>query len=200
MKRTRLILTSIAIFTTATMWAADPSPTATKGKPSTKATTTTTGAGSVEAIDSYVREVESKASSLTRKEQPLSAEQLKKVTDENWTKVHTYWDGKSLKRMKLYPASGSQKTEEFYYQNDKPVFVFVEENGAGKENHDANAKGDKYYFADGKLIGAMSANGKEMDMKGADSKKMGDKLTKESQHFAPRRSSCWTLQRAGSVV
>lgn len=183
MKRALTIVTSIAIFTAATAWAADPSPAATKEKSSSKATTETASAGSVEAIDSYVREVESNASSLTRKEQALSPDQLKKVTDENWTKVHTYWDGKSLKRMKLYPASGSQKTEEFYYQNDKPVFVFVEENGAGKENHDANAKGDKYYFANGKLIGAMSADGKELDMKGADSRKMAEKLKKESQAF-----------------
>ncbi|CAN5451391.1 hypothetical protein BH18VER1_BH18VER1_06220 [soil metagenome] len=145
------------------------------------ATTTNSSARNVEAIDSYIREVERKASSLTRKEQALSPEQLKKVTDENWTKVHTYWDGKALKRMNLYPASGSQKTEEIYYQNDELVFVFVEENGVGKEHLDADEKGDKYYFASGKLIGAKSADGKELDMKDPDSRKMADKSKKESQ-------------------
>jgi len=30
------------------------------------------------------------------------------------------------------------------------VHVFLEANGAGKENHDQNATGDKYYFTDGK--------------------------------------------------
>lgn len=135
------------------------------------------------AIDSYVRGVEKNASSLTRKEAKLSAEQMKKVTDENWTKIHTYSSGTELKRMKMYPAEGSTKTEEFYYQNGKPVFVFVEENGVKKENHDANAKGDKYYYADGKFVGAISSDGKEMDMKNADTKKMADKLKKESAAF-----------------
>jgi hypothetical protein len=183
MKRNPLILTSLAIFTAATAWAADPSPAATKEKSNTNSTTSTASAASVHGIDSYVREVESRASSLTRKEHSLSQGQLKKVTDENWTKVHTYWDGKSLKRMKLYPAAGSQKTEEFYYHNDQPVFVFVEENGAGKENHDTNAKGDKYYFANGSLIGAVSADGKKLDTKSPDSQRMADKLKKESQAF-----------------
>lgn len=49
--------------------------------------------------------------------------------------------------------------------------------------HDANAKGDKYYYADGKFIGAISSDGKEMDMKNADTKKMADKLKKESAAF-----------------
>jgi len=43
------------------------------------------------------------------------------------------------------------------------VHVFLEANGAGKENHDQNATGDKYYFTDGKL--------------------MSEKLQKESEAF-----------------
>ena len=81
---------------------------------------------------------------------------VKKVTDETWTKMHGLFHGKDLKRMKLYPAEDSTKTEEFYFYNNKPVFVFVEENGMGKENHDEKAVGSKYYFVDGKLVAAMS--------------------------------------------
>jgi len=73
--------------------------------------------------------------------------------------------------MKLYPTAGSQRTEEFYYRNGKPVFVFLEANGAGKENHDQNATGDKYYFADGKLIAATAADGKSIDVNSAEAKK-----------------------------
>lgn len=137
----------------------------------------------MDAIDAYVRSVEKEASSLTRKEEKLSADELKKVTDEKWTKVHTYSAGSELKRMKMYAAEGSTKTEEFYYHNGQPIFVFLEANGAGKENHDTSAKGDKFYFANGKLIGAQGADGKAMDVKSADTAKQGEKLAKESKAF-----------------
>lgn len=137
----------------------------------------------VGAIDAYVRGVEKSASSLTRKEATLSEGQLKKVTGEKWTKIHTYSDGAALKRMKMYPGGDSKKTEEFYYHDNKPVFVFLEENGAGKENHDANAVGDKFYFADGTLIEAKSSDGKTMNIKSADVMKMSRKLQKESTAF-----------------
>ena len=137
----------------------------------------------VSATDAYVRSVEKNISSSQRKEQMLSPGELKNVTNENWTKIHTYSDGADLKRMKLYPPAGSQKTEEFYYRDGKPVFVFLEANGAGKENHDQNATGDKYYFADGKLIAATAADGKSIDVKSAEAKKMSEKLQKESEAF-----------------
>ena len=137
----------------------------------------------VSAIKAYVRSVEKNISSSQRKEQMLSPGELKKVTNEDWTKIHTYSDGADLKRMKLYPPAGSQRTEEFYYRDGKPVFVFLEANGAGKENHDQNATGDKYYFADGKLIAATAADGKSIDVKSAEAKKMSEKLQKESEAF-----------------
>ena len=80
----------------------------------------------VSAIEAYVRSVEKNISSSQRKEQMLSPDELKKVTNEDWTKIHTYSDGADLKRMKLYPPAGSQRTEEFYYRDGKPVFVFLE--------------------------------------------------------------------------
>ena len=137
----------------------------------------------VDAINAYVRGVEKSAPSLTRKEAKLSDGELKTVTDEKWTKIHTYSDGAALKRMKMYPGGDSKKTEEFYYHDGKPVFVFLEENGSGKENHDANAVGDKFYFADGTLIAAVSSDGKAMDMKSADVMKTSEKLQKESTAF-----------------
>jgi hypothetical protein len=137
----------------------------------------------VSATDAYVQSVEKNISSTQRKEQMLSPGELKAVTNENWTKIHTYSDGADLKRMKLYPPEGSQRTEEFYYRDGKPVFVFLEANGAGKENHDQNATGDKYYFADGKLIAATAADGKSIDVKSAEAEKMSAKLQKESEAF-----------------
>jgi len=137
----------------------------------------------VSAIEVYVRSVEKNISSSQRKEQMLYPGELKNVTNENWTKIHSYSDGADLKRMKLYPPADSQRTEEFYYHDGKPVFVFLEANGAGKENHDQNTTGDKYYFTDGKLIAATAAGGKSMDVKSAEAEKMSEKLQKESEAF-----------------
>ncbi|MEO7167341.1 MAG: hypothetical protein ABI787_12530 [Spartobacteria bacterium] len=134
----------------------------------------------MEAIESYVEHVEKGAATLTRKEEMLAKDSLKDATDETWTKMHAYFDGKDLKRMKLYPGENSTKTEEFYFYNNEPVFAFVEKNGKGKENHDKDAVGSKYYFVDGKLIEAIDADGKMMDVKSADAEKMGAKLHKES--------------------
>src|SRR6267142_282497 len=138
------------------------------------------------ATDAYVRSVEQNISSSQRKEQMLSPGELKTVTNENWTKIHTYSDGTYLKRMKLYPPAGSQRTEEFYYRDGKPVFVFLEANGDGKENHDQNVTGDKYYFADGTLIAATTADGKSIDVKSAEAKKMSEKLQKNLKLFELR--------------
>ena len=44
----------------------------------------------VSATDAYVRSVETNISSSQRKEQMLSPSDLKAVTNENWTKIHTY--------------------------------------------------------------------------------------------------------------
>jgi hypothetical protein len=137
----------------------------------------------VAAIQTYVAHVEKGLSSDKRKEAMVTEGSFKAVTDENWKKIHGYYDGDTLKRMKLYPQAGSKKTEEFYYYNNEPVFVFVEENGAGKEGHDKNAVGSKYYFSGDKLIAATTPDGKGTDNSSAESEKMGDKLQKESVAF-----------------
>ena len=137
----------------------------------------------VVAIQAYVTQVEKGLSSYTRKEEMLPADSLKKVTDENWKKLHGYYDDDTLKRMKLYPQEGSKKTEEFYLYSNEPVFVFVEENGAGKEGHDKNAVGSKYYFAGHKLIAATAPDGKAVDISSTEAEKMSDKLQKEAVAF-----------------
>ena len=67
----------------------------------------------VSAIDAYVRSVEKNISSSQRKEQMLSPGELKNVTNENWTKIHTYSDGAELKRMKLYPPRVHKRQRSF---------------------------------------------------------------------------------------
>jgi hypothetical protein len=137
----------------------------------------------VSKIDARVTKVEERMSKLTRKETMLKPDALAKVTDEKWSKMHTYSDGAALERLKVYPTAGSQKTEEFYYDNDSLVFVFVEAEGAGKEGHDANAKGTKYYFSDKGLFAVMESGGKMVDPTEDKTSAMGAKLQRESKAF-----------------
>ena len=137
----------------------------------------------VAAIQTYVAHVEKGLSSDKRKEVMLREGSLKAVTDENWKAVHGYYDGDTLTRVKMYPQEGSKKTEEFYFYNNEPVFVFVEENGAGKEGHDKNAVGSKYYFSGHELIASTAPDGKAIDNSSAESEKMSGKLEKESVAF-----------------
>ncbi len=140
----------------------------------------------VAAIQSYVSYVEKNLPSLTRKEAMLKPESLKTVTDENWRKIHGYFDGDTLRRMKLYPNEGSQKTEEFYFYQNQLVFVFVEEKGSNKDGHDKNAVGSKFYFSDGKFLAAMGPDGKMMEPTDAQVEKMNHKLPEEAAAFRAR--------------
>lgn len=151
-----------------------------EAKPANKKTG---GTNQVQAINAYVRGVEKKHSSYQHKQAKLAQGQFRKVTNEEWSKIDSYWEGTTLKRMRLYPVGGSKKTEEFYYNGNAPVFVFLEENGADSENHDSAARGEKFYFANGQLIAAMDENGKAMDLKNDATKKQAAKLKKESQAF-----------------
>jgi len=171
----------VGLCTASTGWATGPSPATASG--THHETTAQTDNPQVQQINSYVRDVEKNVSSYKRNEEKLSPGELKEVTDKEWSKIHTYTDGGQLKRMKLYPSDGSQRTEEFYYKDGNLVFAFLEENGLGKENHDANAKGDKYYFQDRKLIAAIGADGQPMNVNGSEAKRMEEKILKESRAF-----------------
>jgi hypothetical protein len=171
----------VGLCTASSAWATGPSTANASG--THHETTVQADNPQVQQINSYVRDVEKNVSSFKRNEEKLAPGELKEVTDKEWSKIHTYTDGDQLKRMKLYPSDGSQRTEEFYYKDGNLVFAFLEENGLGKENHDANAKGDKYYFQDRKLIAAIGADGQPMNVNGSEAKRMEEKILKESRAF-----------------
>lgn len=137
---------------------------------------------SVSKIDAHVKQVEGRLPQLTRKEATLNPDDLAQATDEKWNKIHTYADGKKIERLKVYPAAGSKKTEEFYYDNDRLVLVFIEPMGAGKEGHDSKAQGTKYYF-DGMKMFAVMSDGKMVDSIDGKTRALGEKLQRESKAF-----------------
>jgi hypothetical protein len=137
----------------------------------------------VKATDAYVADVETKLSGLTRREKVLKPEEIKGVTDSNLEKLHGYYDGQSLKRLKTYPKGGSKKTEEFYFHNDNLVFVFVEPGGEGKKGDDRGATGDRLYFDGSGLVAWYGEDGKPKDPTGTEFKTKGTKMVAESAAF-----------------
>lgn len=136
-----------------------------------------------EAVNAYVSGVEAKLQSLTRKEKELKPADLKGVTDANWSKLHGYFEGPALKRVKTYPAGNNRKTEEFYFFDDKLVYVFIEPQGAGKTGDDRGAKGERLYFGDEGLFAWYGEDGAAKKGAGGEFKNKGDKLRGEAANF-----------------
>ena len=138
--------------------------------------------GRIGEIDAYVRTEEKRLPQLTRKETVLQEGALAKASDEKWSKIHTYSDGGKVARLKVYPAAGGKKTEEFYYRDGQLVHVFIEPAGAGKRGYDAGARGEKYYFEKGKLLAAMQGD-KMAGTGDSNTRAMAAKLKRESDAF-----------------
>ncbi len=146
----------------------------------------------VAAINAYVKNIEAKlpkqgaeatAGELTRKETDISNENFGDATNEKWAEMHTYYADGKLMRLKVYSPEGEKKTEEFYFYNDKPVFAFIESDGAGKTGDSSEAKGDKFYFGSEGLFAGTKADGSKMDASGEEFKKYAEKLPKEAEAF-----------------
>ena len=146
----------------------------------------------VEAINAYVKTVEAKIPAegeeaapgkMTRKVTDVSEDSFADVSEEKWAEMHTYYDGDNLNRLKIYSPKGENKTEEFYFFDDKLVFAFIEQDGAGKTGDSSEAKGDKFYFGSEGLIGGTKADGSKMDASSEEFKKFNDKLPKEASAF-----------------
>lgn len=137
----------------------------------------------VKATDAYVAEVESKLSGLTRKEKVLKPEDLKGITESKLEKIHAYYDGQNIKRVKTYPARGARKTEEFYFYNNQLVFVFVEPQGAGKEGSDRSERGERLYFGNAGLVAWYGEDGKAKDPASDEFKTKSQKMVLEAVAF-----------------
>lgn len=146
----------------------------------------------VSAIDAYIKNIEAKipakgatatAGELERREIDLSGKSFGDATEENWATMHAYYHDGKLKRLKVYSPEGEKKTEEFYFYDDKPIFVFIENDGAGKVGDSSEAKGDKFYFGSEGLFAGTKADGGKMDASSEEFKKYGEKLLKESDAF-----------------
>lgn len=146
----------------------------------------------VAAIDAYVKSIEAKlppsgseasGDMLKRKESDLSDDSFDDVTQEKWAKLHTYYDGEKLMRLKVYSPENEKKTEEFYFYEDKPVFAFIENDGMGKKGDSSEAKGDKFYFGSEGMFAFVKADGTKVDASSEEFAMYKNKLPNEASAF-----------------
>ena len=83
--------------------------------------------------------------------------------------------GRARVPLKLYPAEGSAKVEEFYYRDGQLVYVRDEPTGSEQAR-------EQYFFSAGQLVAAVEADGKLAALDDAEKAK-GAKLVAESQAF-----------------
>lgn len=128
------------------------------------------------AVQGYVDQIELEfRQKYQQKEVALTPELLKGVTEQPWTRMHVYSDAGAVKRIKLYPAEGSAKVEEFYYRDGQLVYVSDEPTGSEQAR-------EQYFFGAGQLVAAVETDGKLATLDDAEKAK-GAKLVAESQAF-----------------
>ncbi len=146
----------------------------------------------IKAINEYVEGVEKRLpvgesegtdATLKRTETDISKDSFEDITEEKWAKMHTYMDGDTLKRLKVYSTEGEKKTEEFYFNGENIIYGFIETDGMGKKGDDSEANGDKFYFGTEGLFAMVKADGTKVDAASEEFKKYKDKLPKEAKAF-----------------
>ena len=103
----------------------------------------------VKAIDEKRTEIESSLG----EPMVVSTKELRAKIKQKWEKIHFYTlDGKVV-RVKTYPyAQISDRTEEFYFQDQELMLVVIEDDGLGDRGKASEEIDKRYYFQDGALI------------------------------------------------
>jgi len=94
----------------------------------------------VQVIDSRRSQIES----LSTEPIEISTASLRSTLKQKWSKILFYLEGSELVKIKTYPYPGiSERTEEFYIDNSKLIFVEIEDNGSvekGKSKAKRNSR------------------------------------------------------------
>jgi hypothetical protein len=103
----------------------------------------------VAAIDTKRAEIENSASDPVA----VSTSDLKEKIKQKWDKIHYYTIDGKLVRIKTYPHENiTNRTEEFYLENDELLLAVIEDDGTGERGKSTEDIDKLYYFADGELI------------------------------------------------
>lgn len=116
-------------------------------------------------IQKYRAENEAKLlnKTFTKKEISLNGEKIKENIKQKWEKLDVYLEGDKVIRIQTYPHKGiSERTEEFYLQNEALVFAFIQDKGPKNEGKDTGQPGKEFYFDKDKLIKYVNTSGEEV--------------------------------------
>lgn len=141
----------------------------------------------VSEIEAWVKKIEDHKKSLNQVE--ISTKDLRSQIKQKWSKIHFYTENNKVVRIKTYPYSQiSNRTEEFYFENESLVFVNIEDDGAESADKD-NEPGKQYYYKDGKFIKEVNnSDEKEHQIKNSDNERLMQEATEYLEIFKSKKT------------
>ncbi|HUR66878.1 MAG TPA: hypothetical protein VMZ03_11080 [Chitinophagaceae bacterium] len=130
--------------------------------------------------------IEAMSARMTKKEVMLNGAGINASIRQKWMKMDVYRDSSGMiRRIKLYPHKGiSERSEEFYYDNNKLFFVYVSDKGVDTEDRDEGQPGKEFHFAGGRLIKYEDRSGDKESIDKNDEDKVYElELMAESKEF-----------------
>jgi hypothetical protein len=144
-------------------------------------------------VRSYVEHIEGRLpgavptdTSLTMVETYLTPDTFADVSEEEWSQMNSYFDGATLKRIRMLPVSPETGTEEFYFNDGKLVYAFYDPKGATKADGDdeEDAKGgERFFFGEEGLISWIK-DGVTMDTGSAEFRYWSEQILREADRFS----------------
>jgi hypothetical protein len=139
-------------------------------------------------VDRYVQTIEdripkSSERPLSLLQTPLAPNAFSDVTDEQFQRMDAFYDGSTLKRIRMIPLPPEMGTEEFYYNDGKLVYVYYEPDGANKPDPHNEVAGEKFYFGAEGLLSWVLADGTRVSSSNPDFTMWSAQLLKEAERF-----------------
>jgi hypothetical protein len=142
-------------------------------------------------IDDYVASIDDRINPVSTPtptpllmvERPLVTHAFSDVAEEEWSSMVSYYDGSTLKRIRMLPDAGRTDTEEFTYDNGRLVHVSYKENGT-LTGSDLASSAENFDFGQEGLIAWIKPDGTRMSSSDPDFAYWSNQLSLEGARFA----------------
>ena len=116
----------------------------------------------------------------------MTTESLREKIKQKWEKIHFYTIEGQLVRVKTYPhATITDRTEEFYLDNEELILVVIEDNGLGDRGKSKDQLDRLYYFQNGELVMEQNReNDPEYTMRASDAEELLTELMEYMEIYA----------------
>lgn len=111
--------------------------------------------------------IEATAPAMIKQEVFFKNSEASESVKQEWMKMNIYKDSSgAIRRVKLYPYTGvSERSEEYYFDNEKLFFVYISDHGISTENKDEGKPGKEFHFVQDRLVKYDDYSGdKELDI------------------------------------